>query len=472
VTVPTFDLQSHSLHSDGELPAARVVENAAEAGVQLLALSDHDTVDGVDEALAAGALHGVRVVPATEISAVDGAYEDLHVLGYGIDHRSALLAERLLDARADRERRAEAMANRLRELGFEIDPAPIDARREAGKPVGRPHLAAAVLAHPANAARLDEEGHADVSSFIPAYLIQGRPAYVARTHPTVEEAIGWIHDAAGVAVWAHPFWDVKHDQEVLAAIDRYRAVGLDGVEVFYTAHTAEQTALLAEHCAELGLLATGSSDYHGPGHRLFSRFRDFGLHGHEPVLGPVAHGTLAAPARDSAGVCLWLTGLSGSGKSTVGRLAAGQLRDLGYRVEVLDGDDVRQNLCAGLGFSRADRDENVRRIAFVADLLSRNGVVTFVAAVSPFRAAREAARGRMGRRFVEVYVRASVEECERRDVKGLYTRARAGEIPAFTGVSDPYEEPLDPELTLDTESDSPEASAARLVEIVEERARE
>ena len=175
VSAPAFDLQSHSLHSDGDLPAAQVVENAADAGVELLALSDHDTVDGVDEALAAGAVHGVRVVPATEISAVDGEYEDLHVLGYGIDHRSALLGERLLDARADRERRADAMADRLRELGFEVDPAPIEARKAKGKPVGRPHLAAAVLAHPANAERLAEEGHADVSSFIPAYLIQGKP---------------------------------------------------------------------------------------------------------------------------------------------------------------------------------------------------------------------------------------------------------------------------------------------------------
>ena len=466
---PAFDLQSHSLHSDGELPAAQVVENAAAAGVELLALSDHDTVDGVDEALAAGALHGVRVVPATEISAVDGDYEDLHVLGYGIDHRSALLAERLRDARGDRERRAEAMTARLRELGFEVDPQPIEGRRVTGKPVGRPHLAAAVLTHPANADRLAAEGHADVSSFIPAYLIQGKPGYVARRHPTVEEAIRWIHEAAGVAVWAHPFWDLESDAEVLAAIDRYRAVGLDGVEAFYTTHSEAQAVLLAERCAELGLLATGSSDYHGPGHRLFNRFRAFALHGAKAALGPVAHGTLAAPAREGSGLCLWLTGLSGSGKSTVARLAAGQLRDRGYKVEVLDGDDVRQNLCAGLGFSRADRDENVRRIAFVADLLSRNGVVTFVAAVSPFRAARDAARARMGTRFVEVHVRASVETCVRRDVKGLYERARAGEIPGFTGVSDPYEEPQAPELALETESDSPQVSAAKLVDVVEER---
>jgi adenylyl-sulfate kinase len=469
VSAPAFDLQSHSLHSDGDLPAAQVVENAASAGVELLALSDHDTVDGVDEALAAGAVHGVRVVPATEISAVDGEYEDLHVLGYGIDHRSRLLGERLLDARADRERRADAMADRLRELGFEVDPEPIELRKAQGKPVGRPHLAAAVLAHPANGERLAEEGHSDVSSFIPAYLIQGKPGYVARTHPTVEEAISWIHEAAGVAVWAHPFWDVDDSAEVLSAIDRYRSFGLDGVEVFYPPHTKEQTLLLARCTEEAGLLSTGSSDYHGPDHRLFSSFRSFDLYGCEPNLGPIAHGTLAAPARSGAGVCIWLTGLSGSGKSTVGRLAAGQLRDRGHRVEVLDGDDVRQNLCAGLGFSREDRDVNVRRIAWVADLLSRNGVVTFVAAVSPYRQTRDEARARMGDRFVEVHVLASVDECERRDVKGLYERARAGKIQGFTGVSDPYEEPLAAELTLETESESPEESAARLVEWVEAR---
>jgi 3',5'-nucleoside bisphosphate phosphatase len=287
LAAPSFDLQSHSVHSDGELPAADVVARAAAAGVELLALSDHDTIDGVAEALDAGREHGLSIVPATEISAVDGRYEDMHILGYGIDWTDTTLAERLLDARGDRERRAEAMAQRLRELGFEIDPAPVEGRRAAGKPVGRPHLAAGVLAHPANAQRLAEEGHGDVSSFIPAYLIQGTPGYVARSHPTVAEAIGWIHEAGGIAVWGHPFWDVKDDGEVLALIDRFEEAGLDGVEVFYVTHTREQIELLDDRCAELGLIATGSSDYHGPDHKLFSAFRAHETHGREPNLGPI-----------------------------------------------------------------------------------------------------------------------------------------------------------------------------------------
>jgi hypothetical protein len=469
VSEPRFDLQSHSVHSDGHLSAEEVVEHAARAGVELLALSDHDTVDGVDEALRAGLEHGITVVPTTEISAVDGGYEDLHVLGYGIDHHDSVLLERLRDARADRERRAERMGAKLRELGYEIDPAPIDARKEAGKPVGRPHLTQAVLQHPANRERLEQEGLNEVSLFLPEYLIPGKPAYMPRSRPTVPEAIRWIHDAGGVAVWAHPFWDVEDPDEVLASIDRFREAGLDGVEVFYTTHTAEQTKLLSERCAQLGLLATGSSDFHGPDHKLFSRFLAYEFHGRDPELGPIAEVTGPQGARNSEGLCLWLTGLSGAGKSTVGHLVASRLREHGHKVELLDGDVVRRNLCSDLGYTRDDRDANVRRIAFVADLLSRNGVVAIVAAISPYRDTREEARALMNSRFLEVWVRASVDECARRDVKGLYERARHGEIDRFTGVSDPYEEPLEPALVLDTERDAPQQSAARVIALVEEK---
>ena len=160
---------------------------------------------------------------------------------------------------------------------------------------------------------------------------------------------------------------------------------------------------------------------------------------------------------------IWLTGLSGAGKSTVARLLERELRARGRPVEVLDGDVVRRVLCADLGFSREDRETNVRRVAYVADLLSRNGVTAIVALISPYRATRDHARSLMPERFVEVHVKASVDVCARRDVKGLYERAFTGELQQFTGVSDPYEEPLHAEIVLDTEAQTPAQSAAAVL---------
>jgi predicted metal-dependent phosphoesterase TrpH len=287
---PRFDLQSHSTHSDGTLSAAEVVARAAQAGVELLALSDHDTVGGVSEALAAGEQHGVRVVTAVEISAVDDGSStprELHILGYGIDHTGPTLTARLEEFLGDREKRTLRMADALKELGFELDEGEIRARIAAGKPIGRPHIAEAVLKAPANAERLAGERIDDVGSLIRAYLIEGKPAFRLRETPTVEQAIEAIHEAGGVAIWAHPFWDIEDPAEVLDSIDRFRAHGIDGVEAFYVSHDAEQTKLLAERCAELGLLTTGSADFHGPDNRLFSRFMTFETHGFEPNLGPI-----------------------------------------------------------------------------------------------------------------------------------------------------------------------------------------
>jgi 3',5'-nucleoside bisphosphate phosphatase len=144
-----------------------------------------------------------------------------------------------------------------------------------------------VLAHPANAAKLRAEGIVGKDTLFPPYLVPGAAAYVARSRPTVEQAIGVIHGAGGVAVWAHPFWDIAARETVLAALDRFAAAGLDGVEVFYPTHDEEQTRILYEAARGHGLLATGSSDFHGPGHERFNGFGAFSLYGLEPVLGPI-----------------------------------------------------------------------------------------------------------------------------------------------------------------------------------------
>ncbi len=170
---------------------------------------------------------------------------------------------------------------------------------------------------------------------------------------------------------------------------------------------------------------------------------------------------------EGPGFTVWFTGLSGAGKTTIAHQLERVLRERGRNVEVLDGDVVRTHLSKGLGFSKEDRDTNIRRIGFVCHLLSRNGVATIASAISPYREIRDEVRGQIGD-FVEVYVKCPLEVLQERDVKGLYAKAIKGEIPNFTGVSDPYEEPLRAEVVLETDNETEEESLAKLVAKLEE----
>ncbi len=163
----------------------------------------------------------------------------------------------------------------------------------------------------------------------------------------------------------------------------------------------------------------------------------------------------------NTGFTIWFTGLSGSGKSTLSEVIEQRMKALGRNVEVLDGDIVRTHLSKGLGFSREDRDTNIKRIGFVCNLLTRNGVICISAAIAPYREARDWARKEIGN-FVEVYVRCPIDVCRQRDVKGLYKLVDEGKIKNFTGVDDPYEEPLHPELIVETDKETVDESVARI----------
>ena len=186
------------------------------------------------------------------------------------------------------------------------------------------------------------------------------------------------------------------------------------------------------------------------------------------MIGEQPSGAGEPSTDETRGFTIWVTGLSGSGKSTVTAILEGALHERGLRVEVLDGDVVRTHLTKGLGFSREDRDENIRRVGWVCELLSRNNVVAIAAVISPYRATRDEIRRRIGR-FVEVYMEAPLEVLAERDVKGLYRRAMAGEIENFTGVTDPYEPPLEPEVVCHSDGrETPDESARRVIAKLEE----
>jgi 3',5'-nucleoside bisphosphate phosphatase len=261
-----IDLQAHSTVSDGQLEPAEVARAAAAAGVTVMSLTDHDGVAGVEAASEAAGEAGIQNVPALEMSCVHKYSEDLHICGYWVDvERIAPACARAQQERVDRAK--EIIAN-LNRLGVEVSFEDAVAQAGAADAIGRPHIARAAGAGP------------DLGPFFEEYLVPGAKAFVARKWPSADQAVELIHDAGGVAVIAHPYWDVKDPVQVRDLVERLvNDVGLDGIEAFYPPHTAEQTKHLLELCDEFGLVPTGSSDFHGPTHKTFSRFGAYDTYG-------------------------------------------------------------------------------------------------------------------------------------------------------------------------------------------------
>ena len=266
-----IELQAHSTVSDGELAPAGVVEAAAAGGVTTLALSDHDAIDGLEEARAAAEAAGIELVPAVEMSCGHPVAEELHMLGYWVDTEA--IAPACERAQEERVKRAEEIIGNLNRAGVEVTLEGAIAEAGDAASVGRPHIARAA-------------GATDMKPFFEQYLIPGTPTYVPRRWPTTPEAVDLIHQAGGVAVLAHPFWDLDEPATVRDLVEE---LDLEGVEVFYPSHTREQAGFLLDLCRERGLSATASSDYHGPDHKMFSRFGAYETYGlGDPEVPPPA----------------------------------------------------------------------------------------------------------------------------------------------------------------------------------------
>ena len=247
-----IDLHLHTTHSDGSLRPADVLTLAQKAGVSALAITDHDIMDGLPEAMAVGTQLGIEVLPGVEISSFDGKGE-LHILGYCLNWRDEKLQSRLAVLRASRHRRNPLIVERLQAMGLELTYD--EVRALAGtESVGRPHIARVLM----------EKGYVtSAKEAFDRYLAEGRPGYVARELPSPAEAISWIKEAQGVAVLAHPTWVKESDTALPAFVRALKDNGLGGIEVHYSTHTQQQTVRFLELAKQFDLLVTGGSDFHG-----------------------------------------------------------------------------------------------------------------------------------------------------------------------------------------------------------------
>jgi bifunctional enzyme CysN/CysC len=305
------------------------------------------------------------------------------------------------------------------------------------------------------------DGHFDVSRGSMLAYPSDPPLAAHRINATLI----WMHEKP---LKVHHPYLVKHtSQKVCGQVSRL-------VSVF-------DVRTLEEHPAsQLRMNEIGSVELETHRPLFFDIYEENHVTGSFLLIDPISNQTMAAgmiagmaeqKAESTAkmkqtGLTLWFTGLSSAGKTTISQGVYERLWAMGYKVEVLDGDTVRTHLCKGLGFTEADRNENVRRIGFVADLLTKNGIIAIVSAISPYRAVRDEQRTRIGS-FIEIYVNAPLAVCEKRDVKGLYSKARAGLLRGFTGIDDPYEPPLNPEIECHTDHETLAESVSKVLRYME-----
>ncbi len=253
-----FDLQIQSSASDGKYSPRELVKRAADLKLKTIALTDHDTISGVPEALSAGEDYGVEVIQGIEFSAVHEGLA-LHILGFGIDYKNPALLQALEEAQRARVERAKEIVSRLQKAGFKITYEDV-LRYAKGLSVGRPHISLAVLNNPENKKALGEIH--DIGGFIRAYLVPGKETYVGHENISVQQAIGFINRAGGVAVWSHPAIHGVDAPKIEPLLKTFIGFGIDGAEAFNPSHTEEQVKLLRNLVAKYGILETGGSDFH------------------------------------------------------------------------------------------------------------------------------------------------------------------------------------------------------------------
>lgn len=437
-----FDLHLHTTASDGIYSPRDLIKMAKAAGLKTIAITDHDTLEGIEEARQAGLEYGVNIIAGIELSTKFKG-RNVDILGYYVTENKEL-TEHLSRMREGREKRALRMIEKFTELGMPFSLEDVK-QFSKGNVIGRPHIAKAVV----------QKGYvSDYQTVFNEYLADGKPCTLDKLTLSVEEGIGHIHRAGGIAVLAHP--KLLGDDEIVRELLKFP---FDGIEVWHRKQNNDDNANYQQIANEFKLIMTGGSDFHNDEHSL----GQFGFvwqtvnHVESKPINVVWQKTKIEKVdrnqlNGHKSFIIWLTGLSGAGKSTLAIEIEKELFQRSIRCVLLDGDNIRHGLNKNLSFKPEDRTENIRRIGEVSKLFVEAGMIAIVASISPYIADRAMVRSLVSEGdFIEVYVKCSIEECERRDPKGLYKKSRAGEIISFTGISAPYEPPINPEIKIETD---------------------
>lgn len=437
-----FDLHVHTTASDGIYSPRDLVKKAQAAGLKTIAITDHDTLEGIKEARQAGLEYGVSIIAGIELSTKYKG-KSVDILGYDVTENNELTGI-LSRMREGREQRALRIVEKFTELGMPITLEDVK-QFSKGNVIARPHIAMAVV----------QKGYVpDYQTVFNEYLADGKPCALEKVILSVEDGIGLIHRAGGKAVLAHP--RLLGDDDLARELMQFP---FDGIEVWHRKHNKVDIARYQRLANEFQLIMTGGSDFHNDEH-LLGQFGLIWEGGNQVESKPidVVWQKTKVEKKDRnklnghKSFILWLTGLSGAGKSTLAVEVEKELFHRGIRCFLLDGDNIRHGLNKNLSFNPEDRTENIRRIGEVSKLFVEAGLIAIVASISPYIADRAMVRSIVPEGdFIEVYVKCSIEECERRDPKGLYKKSRAGEIKSFTGISAPYETPVNPEITIETD---------------------
>ena len=455
-----FDLHMHTTASDGIYSPRDLVKKAKAAGLKTIAITDHDTLEGIEEARQVGLEYGVTIIEGIELSTKYKG-RSVDILGYYITKNDEL-TQLLPRLREGREQRALRIIEKFTQLGMPITLEEVK-KFSKGNVIARPHIAKAVV----------QKGYiTDYQTVFDEYLADGKPCALDKVTLSVEEGIGLIHRAGGKAVLAHPV--LLGDEDLVHELLQFP---FDGIEVWHRKQNTEDNTRYQRLANEFQLITTGGSDFHNDEHSLgqFGLIWEGGNQVESKPFNIVWQKTKVEKVdrnklNGHKSFILWFTGLSGAGKSTLAVEIEKELFTRGIRCFMLDGDNIRHGLNKNLSFNPEDRTENIRRIGEVSKLFVEAGLIAIAASISPYIADRAMVRSLVPEgEFIEIYVKCSIEECERRDPKGLYKKSRAGEIKSFTGITAPYEPPISPEITIETDKESINNGVEKILQYLQDK---